>query len=61
MKIIIKIPDEFVSDFLRDQFKDSLERIKADACCMCCLTGLYDIETINMLIEALEKATVFYQ
>ena len=54
MEITIEIPKEFEKHFGEDRFKDSLERLKADA--GECLAGLYEIELCNMLIKAFEKA-----
>lgn len=56
MKITIDIPKEFEKHFSEDRFKDSLERLKADA--GECFAGLYEIETCEMLIKAFEKAEV---
>ena len=52
MKITIEIPKEFESHYIKDAFKDSLERLKADANC---LAGNYEIELCDMLIKAFEE------
>lgn len=60
MEIVIKIPDEFVSHFYKDRFKDSLERIKNDiepTDERVMLSGRYEVETIDMLVDALGRAT----
>lgn len=56
MKITIDIPKEFENHFSNDRIKDSLERIKADLNGDFVFAGLYEIEVLNMLIEAFEKA-----
>lgn len=54
MKITIDIPSEFEHHFEIDNFKDSLERLKADAGEH--TAGIYDIELCEMLIDAFSKA-----
>lgn len=54
MKIIIEIPKEFEAQFNNDRFKDSLERLHADAGEY--VSGLYECELCDMLIEAFENA-----
>lgn len=56
MKITIDIPKEYEWHFNEDRFKDSLERIKVD--CGECVSGLYEAELLDMLVEAFEKAKV---
>ena len=48
-KIILEIPEEYVSHFQRDRFRESLERLSADAHC---LAGRYEKETAQMLVAA---------
>ena len=57
MKITIDIPKEFEKHFDNDRFKDSLERLKADAGTFC-MAGKYEIELCEMLIKAFEDAEV---
>lgn len=54
MKITIDIPSEFEYHFETDKFKDSLQRLKADAGEY--TAGIYDIELCEMLIDAFSKA-----
>lgn len=54
MKVTINIPKEFEKDLMKDGFKDSLERLKVDAEGI--LVGKYEIEVIDMLIEAFKDA-----
>lgn len=54
MKVTIEIPKEYEKHFGEDRFKDSLERLRADAGEY--LAGLYEIELCDMLIKAFEKA-----
>lgn len=53
MKLIIEIPKEFEAHFADDRFKDSLERLKADAGSV---AWNYEIELADMLIEAFKDA-----
>lgn len=55
MKVTIDIPQEFEKHFSNDCFKDSLERLKADAGTFC-MAGKYEIELCEMLIEAFKNA-----
>ncbi len=55
MKIIMEIPKEFEAQFNNDRFKDSLERLHADIGGYG-VSGLYEIELCDMLIEAFEDA-----
>lgn len=62
MEIVIKIPKEFESHFYNDRFKDSLERIKYDIRPTderIMLSGRYEVETIDMLLDALGRAIPF--
>ena len=54
MKIIMEIPKEFETHFNNDRFKDSLERLRADVGEY--VSGLYEYELCDMLIEAFENA-----
>ena len=53
MKIMIEIPSEYEGEFEKDKFKNTLQRMNADAHC---LAGNYEKETMNMLIEAFKNA-----
>ena len=57
MKLVIDIPQAFVTHYKQDKFTDSLARVLHDIKTyrhnhMFTLSGLYEEETINMLIEA---------
>lgn len=58
MKVTIDIPAEYEKHFKNDQFKDSLERIKTDCTEMddTALTWNYDLEVLEMLIDAFQNA-----
>lgn len=58
MKITINIPKEFEEHFERDRFKGSLERIYFDVKEDAVLSGLYELETLEMLKNTLGKAEV---
>ena len=65
MKIIIDIPQVFEKRFNEDRFKDSLERIECDVrdCInedhtIPTISGLWELELIDMLIEAFKAAEV---
>lgn len=60
MKITIDIPKEFEKHFSEDRFRDSLERIKTDCKSPMnwLLSGRYEIELCEMLIEAFENAEI---
>ena len=64
MKVVIDIPKEFEQHFNEDKFKDSLLRLKADANYGLehdeTISGLYEIELLDMLVEALEKAEIIW-
>lgn len=55
MTITLTIPKEFEDHFNADRFKDSLNRLSADANL---LAGLYEKELAQMLIEAFAQAEV---
>lgn len=57
MKLAINIPREFENHFLNDKFKDSLLRLNID-CRSGCLSGLYEIELLQMLVKAFEESEV---
>lgn len=62
MQIVINIPKEFEEHFNSDKFEDSLKRIRFDTLetinsTQCALSGNYEIETIDMLIEAFKEGT----
>jgi hypothetical protein len=65
MKITIDIPKVFEKHFNEDRFKDSLERIECDVrdCInknypILTTSGLWELELIDMLIEAFKAAEV---
>ena len=67
MKLIIDIPNEFEEHFNKDKFKDSLERIECDTQndinkehTIPAVSGCWELELIDMLIEAFEKAESFH-
>lgn len=67
MKLIIDIPKEFEKHFNEDRFKDSLERIECDIQddinkehTIPAVSGLRELELIDMLIKAFEKAESFH-
>ena len=53
MRIEIEIPKEFEEEFKKDKFKDSLQRLIADANCV---AGRYEKEVAEMLIKAFEES-----
>lgn len=53
MRLIIEIPKEFEAHFADDRFKNSLERLQADAHL---LAGNYERELADMLIDAFYRA-----
>ena len=53
MQVIINIPDEFVADWNKDRFDDSLHRLSADAHL---IAGNYEQETAKMLADAFKNA-----
>lgn len=55
MKVTIDIPKEYEKHFKKDRFKDSLQRLKADAGTYC-MAGKYEIELCEMLIAAFANA-----
>lgn len=58
MKVTIEIPKEFEEYFNQDRFEDSLERIEVDIDenREYGLSGLYEIELVAMLRNALSNA-----
>ncbi len=63
MTISIEIPKEFEEHFNIDKFKDSLERVRVDIQCgLECsevrMAGLYELELIRMLRNAMTKAEI---
>ncbi len=63
MKISFEIPKEFEEHFNMDRFKDSLERVRADILHglenhSVIIAGLYELELIQMLRNAMTKAEV---
>jgi hypothetical protein len=53
MKVTIDIPEEFVSHYNGDKFRDSLQRLKDDAHLV---AGNYEKEVVDMLIKAFKNA-----
>lgn len=62
MKLVIDIPKEFEQHFNEDKFKDSLSRIRCDTryCFGDGVSGGYEIELLDMLVTAFEKAETFH-
>lgn len=58
MRFLINIPDEFEWHFQNDRFKDSLNRLSADAHL---LAGNYEREFVTMLIESFKNAVLVSQ
>lgn len=59
MKVTIEIPKEYEKHFGEDRFKDSLERVRYDCTKMDdTLSWQYDLEVLDMLTKAFEKAEV---
>lgn len=58
MKLVIEIPEEFEEHFNKDRFGDSLMRVEVDIDenRECRLSGLYEIELVAMLRNALSSA-----
>ena len=61
MTVTINIPKEFEEHFNNDKFADSFERVRADIqynlnTSDICLAGNYELELIDMLRKAFEKA-----
>lgn len=61
MQVVLEIPKEFVDQFNHDRFEDSLKRIEADVLSEIkvknSISGLYEIELIEMLLLAFEKCS----
>ena len=53
MKVLIEIPEAFISHFQMDRFKDSLQRLEAD---VHKLAGRYERELADMLVDAFANA-----
>lgn len=64
MKITLDIPKEFEQHFNEDKFKDSLLRLKVDTNYGFehdeTISGIYEIELLDMLVEAFEKAEIIW-
>ena len=64
MKLVIDIPKEFEQHFNEDKFKDSLLRLKTDTNYGLehdeTISGIYEIELLDMLITAFEEAEVIH-
>jgi hypothetical protein len=58
VKITIEIPKEFEEQYSRDKFEDSLKRIEADIDYQenYGLSGLYELELIEMLRNAFNRS-----
>ena len=64
MRITIDIPAEFEEQFAFDHFRDSLGRIAYDLRTWIyegddLLSGRYDIETLEILTDALQRARIY--
>ena len=61
MRVTIDIPAEFEGHFAFDHFRDSLGRIACDLRTYEGepLSGRYEIETIEMLVDALQRARIY--
>ena len=61
MRVTIDIPAEFEGHFAFDHFRDSLGRIAYDLRTYEGepLSGRYEIETIEMLVDALQRARIY--
>jgi len=59
-KVVLKIPQEFEQDFNTDKFKECFERVLADckAWDYAGLSGRYEHETLEMLLDAFNEAVV---
>lgn len=59
-EIVLKIPKEFEQDFNTDKFKECFERVLADckAWDYAGLSGNYEHETLEMLLDAFNEAAV---
>lgn len=53
MKVLIEIPEKYISDWEKDKFEDALHRLSADAHL---IAGLYEQETAKMLKDAFQEA-----
>ena len=53
MKLEISIPTEFVKEFENNKFQESFARVIADMGGLC---GLYEKETMTMLMHAFQNA-----
>lgn len=62
MKLVIDIPKDFEQHFNLDRFRDSLSRIRCDTryCFGDGVSGEYEIELLDMLVEAFEKAEIIW-
>lgn len=59
-EIVLKIPQEFEQDFNADKFKECFERVLSDckAWDYAGLSGRYEHETLEMLLNAFNEAVV---
>lgn len=59
-EIVLKIPKEFEQDFDTDKFRECFERVLADckAWDYAGLSGNYEHETLEMLLDAFNEAVV---
>lgn len=60
MKITIEIPKEYEDEFINNKFKESLNRayVDLDYYKEATLCGVYERETIDMLMKAFQTATI---
>lgn len=63
MKVVIDVPQDFEKHFNEDRFEDSLERIRIDTRDEVyqdnSVSGNYELELLNMLIEAFKEARIY--
>ena len=59
MKLTLEIPDEFATEFIENNFDDTLGRIRADVHAAPNLSGKYQFETLDILREAFKEAKEF--
>lgn len=59
-EIVLKIPEEFEQDFNADKFKECFERVLLDckAWDYAGISGKYEHETLEMLLDAFSEAVV---
>lgn len=65
MKIMLELPDEFITHYNNTKFIDSLSRIECDigkqkmsVCTQIRLSGLYERELVTALKDAFQSSTL---